>query len=109
MAADFREQFQVTAPVWVDPERRAFQALQFNRGVVGTLLDPRVALNAARALSKGFMQGRTQGDNFQQGGVLVVQRGGAPVYFYASQVAGDMPPTPEVLAAAYAAASPAPA
>ena len=100
MAEDFRDQFQVGGTIWLDRQRRAYQQLNFTRGAFSTLLDPRAALNAARALSKGFMQGRTQGDAFQQGGVLVVRRGGEPVYFYASKVAGDMAPMAEVIAAA---------
>ncbi len=105
MAEDFRDQFKVGGRIWLDRYRKTYAQLHFTRGAFRTLLDPRAALNAARALSKGFMQGRTQGDAFQQGGVLVVKQGGEPVYFYASKVAGDMPPTSEVIGAAMSAGS----
>jgi hypothetical protein len=104
-AQDFIDQFHITSPVWVDPKLVTYKLLGFNRSVLNVLLDLRAAPNAARALSKGFMQGRTAGDVNQHGGVVVVRRGGAPVYAYASKIAGDMPPTDEVLAKAREAAS----
>ena len=79
--------------MWVDPKLVTYKLLGFSRNAFTVLLDIRAAPNAARALSKGFMQGRTAGDANQHGGVVVVKKGGAPVYAYASKVAGDMPPT----------------
>jgi hypothetical protein len=102
-AQDFVEKMELTSPVWVDPELKTYQLLGFNRSRLSVLLDPRGAPHAARALARGFMQGRTAGDPNQHGGVVVVKKGGEPVYAYASKVAGDMPPTDEVLQKARAA------
>lgn len=106
MARDFREALGITAPVWVDKHRETYRHLGFKRGIWRTLFSPRTLLNALRATRAGFRQGKTQGDPWQQGGVLVVRRGGAPVYAYAAAVAGDHPPTAEVLGAARQAATP---
>jgi hypothetical protein len=57
-----------------------------------------------RATKAGFRQGKTQGDPWQQGGVLVVRRGGALEWGYASATAGDHPPLDAVFEAATRAA-----
>lgn len=97
-ARAFREDHHITAPILVDPERRSYQALGFARGL-GASLDPRTALSAARAIKAGFRQGRTQGDVAQQGGVLVVDKGGGIRYAHRSAHAGDHPPVEAILAA----------
>ncbi len=97
MVSDFVQQFGLDErSVWVDPSRRTYQALRFRRGP-WTVLSPAVFANARRAGNKGFRQGATQGDAWQQGGVLVARKGGAPEYFFASEVAGDHPPVAVVL------------
>jgi len=87
---------QLTSPVWVDSEMMTFRflGLPYKKFF---LLDPRTALNAARASLRGFRNGKVRGDIYQQGGVLVLKQGGEPVYSFASQAPGDMPPTPLVL------------
>ncbi len=102
MADDFRAAMKLTSPVWVDTERVAYKYFDFTRGT-SSVLNARSALNAIRALSKGHIQHRTQGNPVQNGGVVVVNRAGECVYAYASAVAGDMPPMAEVLAAARSA------
>ena len=47
----------------------------------------------------GFRQGRTQGDPWQLGGVLVVRPGGQVAYFHRSQNAGDHAPAGDVVRA----------
>ena len=81
----------------VDSERLTYQVLGFVRGLSSTF-GPRSTLASMRAAAGGFVQGRTQGDAFQQGGTLVVARGGRPVYFQRSQFAGDHPDIEVVLA-----------
>lgn len=103
-AQDFVEKMQLTSPVWVDPRLASYKLLGFRRNAFTVLLDPKAAVNAARALSKGFMQGRTAGDPNQHGGVVVVRKGGEVVYAFASEVAGDLAPTAEVLEKAHQAA-----
>jgi len=100
MAKDFAAEHGITSPLWVDPTRESYRHLGFVRTGLRALLDPRTLAHGLRAFRKGFRQGRVQGDPHQQGGVLVVAAGGKPVYGFAAEVPGDMPPTDEVLAAA---------
>ena len=103
MADDFRIELKISAPIWVDTNREAYRHLEFSYGTK-SVINARSALNAMRALSKGHIQHATQGNPLQNGGVLVVRKGGECTYAYASKVAGDNPPIKEVLAAARAAA-----
>jgi hypothetical protein len=104
MALDFEEQQGSGATIWVDPKRRAYRHLGFKRGPGSTLLSLAAMKHALRAWRKGFRQGATQGDPWQQGGVLVVRAGGEVVLCFASEEAGDLAPTLEVMAAARRAA-----
>lgn len=103
MARDFRETMGLRSTIWVDKERTTYDALGFTRSLASSV-GLKVALHALRAASKGFTQGRTQGDPWQQGGVVVVRKGGDPVYGYASEVAGDHPPVALVMERAREAA-----
>lgn len=102
-ARAFAEDFHVTVPLYVDPERVAYQAAGF-RSDLGSSLNPRVFAAAARALAAGHRQVRTQGTATQHGGVLVVVPGGKVLYHFVSAYPGHHPPEQEVLAALPAAA-----
>ncbi len=97
-ARAFREDFAVPGPIWVDPDRRSYDALGFASGL-GSALSLRLLRNARRAKAAGFSQNSVEGAAMQQGGVLVVMPDGEVVYRYASATAGDHPPVEEVLAA----------
>lgn len=103
MAEDFKASLGLDVPVFTDPARRTYAQLGFRRGVLSTL-SPRVLASAVRAWRAGFRQQKTQGDPVQQGGVLVLRRGGQAEYAFASEAAGHHPPLDEVLAAARRAA-----
>lgn len=96
--AGFRETTGYDGALYTDPSLAVYKALELRRGWA-TILDPRAAKNAARALAGGFRQGRTQGDATQQGGVLVVATDGTICFRHADRVAGDGPPVATVLAA----------
>jgi hypothetical protein len=100
MAEDFRAFLQLDAPVWVDTRRESYRFLGFKRQPLMLLTHPSLWANGLRATRAGFRQGKTQGDPWQQGGVLVVRRGGGVEYAYASATAGDHPPLDGVLRAA---------
>ena len=85
-------------PIWVDPDRRSYDALGFASGL-GSTMKFRVLSNARRARKAGFSQNSVEGHAVQQGGVLVVMPSGEVAYRYASEVAGDHPPVEEVLVA----------
>jgi hypothetical protein len=98
-ARAFREDLGLDVPLYTDPSLETYRALAFNRGLARTALSPRIWAHAARALAGGFLQGRTQGDALQIGGVVVVRPGGMLAYRYASAEAGDHPPIANILAA----------
>ena len=90
--AGFRETTGYDGGLYTDPSLAVYQALELRRGWA-TILAPRAAKNAARALAGGFRQGRTQGDATQQGGeTLGVGTTGAGV--------GVPPPPPPPVPAA---------
>ena len=73
MAQAFIDQFRITFPVFTDPGRRAYEAAGMHYGLgigLGTFK------HAVRALSGGFLQGRTKGHASQQGGVMVIDTAG---------------------------------
>jgi len=106
MALDFQGLQGFGATTWVDQGRRAYRHLGFKRGPGSTLLNLDTLRHALRAWRKGFRQEATQGDPWQQGGVLVVRAGGDAVLCFAAEEAGDLAPTADVMAAARRAALP---
>ena len=96
--AGFREQTLFDGPVYTDPTLAAYRAAELKRGVASTL-DPRSLFGAARALASGHRQGRTQGDTWQQGGVLVVSPAGEVRWQHASDRPGDNASAARILAA----------
>lgn len=96
MASAFAEDFDVRSPLYTDPSLSVYAAVGLHRGV-GSLWGTMKA--APRALKGGFVQGRTQGDAMQQGGVLVVDREGRELYRHVSAFAGDHPSMDAILAA----------
>ena len=103
MATDFREQFVPGERVWVDPKRITYTHLGFKHSVLSTL-GLKVWAHGLRAWRAGFRQRATRGDPWQQGGVLVVRKGGALEYGFASATAGDHPPLEVVMKHASTAA-----
>lgn len=94
MASAFAEDFDVRSPLYTDPSLKVYEAVGLQRGM-GSVWKTLKA--APRALKGGFVQGRTQGDAFQQGGILVVDREGRELYRYVSAFAGDHPSMDAVL------------
>ena len=91
--------------VLTDEKLAAYKLFDFRRSVLHTLFAPRRWNVAVRAFREGHRQHRTQGDAWQQGGVIVVRPGGELLYRYASREAGDHPPVDEVLAPLRSAAA----
>lgn len=86
MAADFVRQFSVPYPVFTDPERRSYQAAGMKRNFG---LGLKTLSRGLRAVRQGHSQGRTKGDPWQQGGVLLVDTGGAIRWQHTDSDAGD--------------------
>lgn len=94
----FREETRWEGPVYSDPTLAAYQAAELKRGVAATL-DPRSLGRALSAFRGGQRQGRTQGDQWQQGGVVVIGAGGSRVHWqHASSRPGDNATGEQILA-----------
>ena len=98
-AQGFREELGLEAPLYVDTRRHAYRALEMKRGVFRTLFSPTAWKHMRRAFRSGFRQGRTRGDAWQLGGVLVVRPGGYVDFVHRSESAGDHPDVAAVLSA----------
>ncbi|MEZ4471490.1 MAG: AhpC/TSA family protein [bacterium] len=106
MARGFVQQFKVPFPVFTDPSRQVFALAGMKRRFGIGLHTLAVA---GRALKEGFRQGRTQGDPWQQGGVLIILPPGEVAFEHVDQGAGDHLDPASVLAALEAALSEGPA
>ena len=96
MAEQFAEQFNIPFPLLTDPSRRVYAAAGMKRNLgVG----PSSILKAGRAMAAGHRQGITQGDVWQQGGVVVLSKDGRVLLSHADNGAGDHLPTSEILRA----------
>lgn len=98
-AEAFKQERGIECPLYVDTRRDSYRALGMKRGLGVTLGSPSAMLHMARALKAGFRQGRTRGDAWQLGGVLVVKPGGRIAYRHLSNEAGDHPPVADVMKA----------
>jgi len=96
--AGFREQTLYDGPVYTDPSLATYKAAELKRSVAKTL-DPRGWLKGVKAFTEGHRQGRTQGDAWQQGGVLVVGKTGDVLWQHASDLPGDNASAQQILAA----------
>ena len=96
--AGFREQTHWDGPIYTDPSLAAYRAAELKRGVASTL-DPRSLGAAFKALAGGQRQGKTQGDQWQQGGVLVIAPSGDIRWQHASSRPGDNAPARDIVAA----------
>lgn len=97
-ARAFAEDFAIRWPVYADPELSTYRALEARHGFF-TSANPRTWLYSVRVLWRGFRQGRTQGEVYQQGAVAIVLPDGRMPYLYLSAVAGDHPEPHTILEA----------
>src|SRR5262245_52760613 len=96
--AGFRETTGWQGPIYTDPSLEVYKAAGLKRGVLKTL-NPIGAIRSIGTLRRGFRQGRTQGDSWQQGGVLVIAPGGDVLWTHASEGPGDNATPDQILAA----------
>lgn len=88
MAAAFARDHAGPHAVLSDVARRTFQAAGMKRGLA-SMLRLRLFVNVVRGMRAGFRQGKVQGDPWQQGGVLVFDRGGRLLHQQLDAVGGD--------------------
>ena len=96
-AKSFAEERQLDFPLLTDPGRRAFKAAGLRRGL-GSTFNLGFVKNAADTLKRGYRQGVTQGDPWQQGGAFVIAPGDEVLFSYISATAGDHPDPRDLLA-----------
>ena len=96
--AGFREQTKYDGPLYTDPSLEVYKAAELKRGVT-KVLDIRAALPTIKALARGGRQGLTQGDAWQQGGVLVVATDGTVTWQHANDHPGDNAPVDAIVRA----------
>ncbi len=96
--AGFREQTGYHGALYTDPTLAVFRAAQLKRGIAKTF-DPRALGKTIAAFRSGHRQGRTQGDAWQQGGVLVVATDGRVLWHHASERPGDNATVAQIVAA----------
>jgi peroxiredoxin len=93
----FRDQTGFTGPIYTDPSLATYKTAQFKRSVTSTI-DPRGFGKALRAMVGGQKQAIIpQGDQWQQGGVLVVRPSNEVVWHYVSGRAGDDPSVTQIV------------
>lgn len=86
--AGFREETGWDGPLYTDPSLAVYKAAQLERGVLRTF-NPRALGKTIKAFADGQRQGRTLGDAWQQGGVLVITPAGDVLWHHVSEHAGD--------------------
>lgn len=96
--AGFRELTGYRGVLYTDPSLESYRAAELKRGWK-YVLNPQAAMNAVRTLAHGHLQGRTQGDATQQGGVLVILPNGHVAYHHVSEAAGDNAPAEVIVEA----------
>jgi hypothetical protein len=97
-AARFAEREVPGCRVLTDPSRQVYRALGMLRGVLPTLA-PGSVVAAVGAALRGHRQTSVEGDPWQQGGLLVLGRGGEILFLQRNRDAGDRPDVDGALAA----------
>jgi hypothetical protein len=95
-ARDFARDQHVGYPLYTDPSLRSYAAAGFKNE---TVVSPKVLLRAFKAFLEGHIQTTTKGTASQHGGAFVFDRGGAELFAYRSEAAGDHPDPRDLVAA----------
>jgi hypothetical protein len=96
--AGFREHTGWDGALYTDPTLAAFRVAGLKRGVLRTF-SPHALGGTFRAIARGARQGRTQGDPWQQGGVVVIAKDGRVLWQHANDNPADNPSADEIAAA----------
>jgi hypothetical protein len=96
-AKRFIEKFNFTGEIYVNQNLSAYRAFKLKRGFWQTL-GPLSLIRGIQAMRKGFRQGRTAGDIWQQGGVFVIGPGQQLHFQHRNKFAGDHAELAAVLA-----------
>jgi peroxiredoxin len=97
-AAAFKNDQNISFPLFVDPAMTAYRAAGLKRGIMDAI-NLRTAKHALRAIRKGFRQTNVQGDPWQLGGSFVIDPKGNVLFAHTSREAGDHPDPQDILSA----------
>lgn len=97
-ANEFLRDVPIDAPVYSDPNMKAYRAAGLRRDMRSNA-NLKTLKHGIRAVRKGFMQTKVKGDPWQQGGVFVITPDGRPLFQYVSSEAGDHPDPKKILEA----------
>lgn len=95
----FVKKYGFTGEMFVSPDLSAYRAFKLFRGLWRSV-GPASVYRGIKAITKGFRQGYTAGDPWQQGGVFLIGPGARLLFEHKDQFAGDHADLNEVLAAA---------
>jgi hypothetical protein len=87
-AKEFVKSFKFKGEMFVDPSLKTYKAFKLKRGLLQTV-GPASIKSGISAMSKGFRQGRSAGDLWQQGGIFVIGPGEQLLFAHRNQFAGD--------------------
>lgn len=96
VARVFAKLFHIPYPLFTDPSGRSHELAGMARGTTFSL---KIFQRSLRALRGGFVQGRPQGDQLQQGGVVIVAPSGAIVWQHINDGPGDLVLAETIIAA----------
>lgn len=94
MAQDFVEQFNIPFPLFTDDKRVSYKFMNFHYGLGIGLSTLKAGFGATK---KGFKQGKTQGNVWQQGGEALFAKGGRLLWRNANKNAEEHATTAEIL------------
>lgn len=86
-AREFVEQFNFTGEMYVDPERKTYEAFDLESGFFKTLGPASISRGFA-VMKQGFHQGRSAGALWQQGGLFVIGPGNHILFAHRDPKAG---------------------
>lgn len=86
--AGFREETGFTGSIYTDPSLKSFEAAGLVRSVRASV-GLRSISAGVKSFAKGQRQGKRQGDPWQQGGALIINKAGELLFAHQSAAGGD--------------------
>jgi len=87
-AKKFKKKLDFKADIYIDPSLKSYKAFKLKRGFFRTL-GPVSIYKGLKAMSRGFRQGKSAGDLWQQGGMFVITPENKIVFEHRNSTAGD--------------------
>ena len=85
-----KNEFYKGGKIYIDEKRETYEALNYSRKSVFSLLNPQVFISAISALQKGY-KGSLKGDGFQLGGTMICDYKGDVIYQHVQTEYEDNP------------------